>query len=178
MLTLLFCISILMLITGLVLHIAKGAYKDCKYNASTNNINKNKWLKLGKTAYINDLHCVFYTIGMILFVVITTSLIVVGNCYGACQIIDEQIAIYQEENTKIENTINEIISHYQEYETDVFNNAIEELNPTVIFSMYPELKSDQLVIKQIEIYNENNKEIKKLRKDKTIEKIFKWWLFF
>ena len=44
--------------------------------------------------------------------------------------------------------------------------------------MFPELKSDQLVIKQIEIYNENNRKKKKLRKDKTIERIYKWWLFF
>ena len=174
MLILLFCISILILATGLVLHIAKEAY----HGASTNDVNKSKWLKLGKTVYMNELHGIFYTIGIILFVVITTSLVVVGTTYGRCQIIDEQIAIYQEENTKIENTINEIVTNYQEYETDIFDNTIEELNPTLIFSMYPELKSDQLIIKQIEIYNENNKEIKKLRKDKTIEKIFKWWLFF
>lgn len=178
MLILLFCISILILATGLVLHIAKEAYNTYRHNTSTNDISKNKWLKLGRIAYMNDLHCVFYKIGVILFVVITTSLTVVGSSYGKCQIIDEQIAIYQEENTKIENTINEIVTNYQKYETDIFDNATKDLNPTIIFSMYPELKSDQLIIKQIEIYNENNKEIKELRKDKTIEKIFKWWLFF
>lgn len=178
MLILLFCISILILATGLILHIAKEAYDTYRYNCSTDDINKNKWLKLGKTVYMDDIHCVFYTIGIILFVVISGALIGVGTSYGKCQIIDEQIAIYQEENTKIENTINEIIINYQEYETNIFDNTTKDLNPTVIFSMYPELKSDQLVIKQIEVYNENNREIKKLKKDKTIEKIYKWWLFF
>ena len=177
MLILLFCISILILATGLVLHIAKEAYDTYRHNTSTNDISKNKWLKLGRTVYLGEIHCVFYTIGVILFVVITTSLALVGSGYGRCQIIDEQIAIYQEENTKIENTINEIITNYQEYETDIFDN-VADLNPTLIFSMFPELKSDHLVIKQIEIYNENNREIKKLRKDKTIERIYKWWLFF
>lgn len=177
MLILLFCISILILAAGLILHIAKEAYDTYRYNTSTNDIIKNKWLKLGRTVYLNELHTIVYTIGIILFVVITISLIRVGIIYGKCQIIDEQIAIYQEENTKIENTINEIITNYQEYEKDIFDNVVD-LNPTLIVNMFPELKSDQLVLEQIKIYNENNKEIKKLRKDKTIEKIYKWWLFF
>ena len=44
--------------------------------------------------------------------------------------------------------------------------------------MYPELKSDNLVTKQIELYVENNKQIKKLKSEKLDYNLMAWWLYF
>lgn len=44
--------------------------------------------------------------------------------------------------------------------------------------MYPELKSDELVSNQIDIYNSNNKKIKKLKLQKIENQKAKFYLYF
>jgi hypothetical protein len=44
--------------------------------------------------------------------------------------------------------------------------------------MYPDLKADTLVQKQIETYVANNNTIKELRTDKINGKVYRWWLYF
>ena len=48
----------------------------------------------------------------------------------------------------------------------------------VLIQMYPELKSNELVSKQIDIYNENNKKIKKLKLEKIKNQKAKFYLYF
>ena len=48
----------------------------------------------------------------------------------------------------------------------------------MLFSMYPELKSNELATKQINLYISNNAEIKKLKEAKLDYEVYKWWLFF
>lgn len=90
---------------------------------------------------------------------------------------DEKIDMYQEENTKIEQQIAEVVKNYQEYETDIFT----ELSPDsamAMISLYPELKSDKLVESQIEVYVENNKQIKYFKEQLISRSIVNWWLYF
>lgn len=58
--------------------------------------------------------------------------------------IDEKIAMYKEENTKIEKQIDTLVSNYMDYESDVYEKFKSESSITLV-SMYPELKSDKLV---------------------------------
>lgn len=78
---------------------------------------------------------------------------------------DQKIQMYQEENEKIEEDVNVIITQYMEHENETFDMSKIE-SSTVLIQMYPELKSNELVSKQIDIYNENNKKIKKLKLEK------------
>lgn len=88
-----------------------------------------------------------------------------------------KIEMYEEENTKIEKQIDTLVKQYMEYEGKTLAEFKSESSITLV-SLYPELKSDDLVSKQIEVYIENNNKIKELKEDKINMKIGKWLLYF
>jgi len=91
--------------------------------------------------------------------------------------LDSKIQMYTEENQKIEENIDVLVKQYMDYETDTFGELKNESSITLV-SLYPELKANTLVDKQISIYAENNINIKRL-KEKTINiSNYKWWLYF
>lgn len=93
------------------------------------------------------------------------------------KVIDQRIEMYQEENAKIEQQISETVKQYQEYESEIFTEVAPESAVTLV-ALYPELKSDTLVQKQIEVYLENNEKIKDLKEDKITGNVKRWWLYF
>lgn len=92
-------------------------------------------------------------------------------------VIDAKIEMYEEENTTIEKSIAETVTQYQNYEKEIFTEVVPESAVTLV-SLYPELKSDTLVQKQIEIYVENNSKIKELKEQKISGDVWRWWLYF
>lgn len=117
------------------------------------------------------------TIGIVGFIV--ALIVTICLCVGVSElkVIDEKIAMYQEENTRIETQIAETVQQYQQYESDIFKEVSPDSAITLV-SLYPELKSDTLVQKQIEVYVENNEKIKELKEDKISGSIKRWWLYF
>ena len=103
--------------------------------------------------------------------------IFLGISVSTGRIIDEKIAMYQEENNKIEKQIDTLVSNYMNYESNTYEKIKSESSITLV-SMYPELKSDKLVEEQISVYEENNKKIRELKEDKINLKVKKWWLYF
>ena len=91
--------------------------------------------------------------------------------------VDERIAMYQEENAKIEQQIAEIVAQYQEHEKDIFTEVSPESAMTLV-ALYPELKSDSLVASQIDIYVKNNEKIKELKVQQMNSNIYRWWMYF
>lgn len=91
--------------------------------------------------------------------------------------IDKKIAMYEEENAKIEQQIADMVKQYQEYETGIFTEVTPESSIALV-TLYPELKSDTLVQSQIEVYVENNKAIKELKSKAINAPIARWWLYF
>jgi hypothetical protein len=91
--------------------------------------------------------------------------------------IDKKIAIYEEENTKIEQQIADVVTQYQEYEAGIFTEVAPESAMTLV-ALYPELKSDTLVQSQIEVYADNNKQIKELKCKAINTSVIRWWLYF
>lgn len=92
-------------------------------------------------------------------------------------VVDDKIAMYQEENAKIEMQIAEAVEKYQDYESGIFGEVAPETSITFV-SLYPELKADTLVQKQIAVYVENNDKIKNLKETQINGKIYRWWLYF
>lgn len=107
------------------------------------------------------------------------ALVWVGVSVSELSILDDKIAMYQEENEKIESQIAEVVIQYQKYENDIFTDVAKN-NQDAMFlvTLYPELKADTLVAKQIEIYTNNNQKIKELKEQKLYGKVYKWWLYF
>ena len=111
------------------------------------------------------------------FCVLLVIAIFLGISVSNGRIIDEKIAMYQEENNKIEKQIDTLVSNYMNYESDTYEKIKSESSITLV-SMYPELKSDKLVEEQISVYEENNKKIREFKEDKINLKVKKWWLYF
>ena len=105
------------------------------------------------------------------------GLIVVSIHVKSLSVIDSRIEMYEEENTRIEQQIADVVEQYQKYETDIFREVAPESAVTMV-SLYPELKSDSLVQAQIEVYTENNKTIRDLRDKQIKGNVYRWWLYF
>ncbi len=105
------------------------------------------------------------------------ALIVLLVTVSRLKTIDLKIDMYQAENTQIENQITECIKEYQKYETEIFTEVAPDSAITLV-SLYPELKADELVKKQIEIYVANNQKIKELKEEKIMGDVYRWWTYF
>lgn len=120
---------------------------------------------------------IFQIIGTVVTIISTIVTIVLLVCVLNRVNIDKKIAIYEEENTKIEQQIADTVKQYQEYETGIFTEVAPESSITLV-ALYPELKSDTLVQSQIEVYVENNKTIKELKSSAINAPVYRWWLYF
>ena len=172
-------ILVFVLISALILTLGIWGWLRQKNFSYYGKNDKKPWdWRYRQACYDNEyLYCIFNFIGGILLGISLIATIVLGVDYSEVKIIDDKIALYQEENTKIEEQINIIVEKYQTYEKGTFENCKIE-DPTMVFVMYPELKSDSLVTKQIELYVENNKQIKKLKSEKLDYNLMAWWLYF
>ena len=117
------------------------------------------------------------TFGLILSVCFFVAIIVLGFVVKSLSVIDDRIAMYEEENARIEQQIADVVEQYQKYETDIFMEVAPESAMTMA-SLYPELKSDSLAQAQIEVYTENNKTIRELRDKQIKGNVYRWWLYF
>ena len=106
------------------------------------------------------------------------AIIVAGGSYSQVISIDEKITMYQEENAQIEAEIDEIVVAYLSHEQTVMENAKPPESVTAILLTYPELNSNAMVTKQIEIYADNKNQIKALKAEKLNLQVLRWWLFF
>lgn len=114
--------------------------------------------------------------------VITSLALVATLCLGIHvtegRIIDEKIALYEEENIKIEEQVATVVESYMSYEQETFDKVSIDGDPTFVVSLFPELKSDELVNSQIQLYQSNNSAIKQLKAKKLNIELCKWWLYF
>lgn len=110
--------------------------------------------------------------GLIIFAMICNIAIVVDG-----RVIDEKIQMYTEENEVIESQIEAVVTEYMNYEKETLTELKGDSAITLV-SLYPELKSDNLVMTQITTYQENNAKIKELKESEIDIKSAKWWLYF
>lgn len=120
---------------------------------------------------------IFQIIGTVATIISTIVTIVLLVCVLNRVNIEKKIALYEEENAKIEQQIADTVKQYQEYETGIFTEVAPESSITLV-ALYPELKSDTLVQSQIEVYVENNKTIKELKSSAITAPVYRWWLYF
>ena len=130
-----------------------------------------------KTGVDSDICFGISGIGMVVGFFAFLGLIIVGVNVKSLSVIDDRIVMYEEENTRIEQQIADVVEQYQKYETDIFMEVAPESAVTMV-SLYPELKSDSLVQAQIEVYTENNKTIRDLRDKQIKGNVYRWWLYF
>lgn len=144
-------------IIGIIAYIV---YKKCEYKYEHRDIRN----------ICESIYCVMAFIGGLSF---TIGLIMLG--FGAYA--KMSMPIYEEENAKIEEQVSEFVSKYTDYEKDTFKELKPETMQIMIMT-YPELKTNELVKKQIDVYVSNNDKLKKLKEDCNQYKIGKWLLYF
>lgn len=120
---------------------------------------------------------VFLLLSGISLVISLIATIVIGVNVSQLSVIDSQIEMYQEENTQIEQQIANVVCQYQQYETEIFTTVAPEDSISLV-ALYPELKSDTLVQKQIDVYVANNEKIKALKEKQINGRVYRWWLYF
>ena len=100
--------------------------------------------------------------------------------YLGFNIIDNKIEVLQQENAIIEQRVAETVKQYQDYETGIFTDATQDIGSDVVvlIERYPELKSNELVKQQLDLYIENNQEIKDLKLEQLKKYKYELWLFF
>ncbi|MCL1789884.1 MAG: hypothetical protein FWG40_00745 [Peptococcaceae bacterium] len=117
-----------------------------------------------------------------IFVTIVLTLVL---CYESCLLaykvktaytISQEIEMYQSENANIESNIDAAVEVYMQHEKDTFG----ELKPSAITlaTIYPELKSNELVQQQIQLHMDNNQKIKDLKTREIGVSRLRWLLYF
>lgn len=92
--------------------------------------------------------------------------------------VDKMIAMYEDENTKIETKIRETVRAYMEYEETTYEKLVADADLTTLVIKYPELNSNELVKTEIVTYKENNDKLKELKEKQINKSIMAWWLYF
>ena len=113
--------------------------------------------------------CLIITLGVALFHVAPE--------YKKLDYIDTKIEYLTEQNSQIDDEIKLIISSYQDHELE-FYKEFENVSSATLITLYPELKSNELVNKQLDIYFANQQEIKELELKKIDGGVIRWWMNF
>lgn len=92
--------------------------------------------------------------------------------------VNNQLEKYQNENAKIQSEMDKVVETYMEYKKDELGDLKIEGNNIYFVNMFPELKSDELIQKQIQIYMDNSQSIKDLEVRKNEISESKWLLYF
>lgn len=138
------------------------------------------YAKYGDELYSKDKEWIYQTlngIGAAGAIVSAIAALVLGVEISNRMVIDDKIALYRNENAVIEQQISDVVESYMDYEKETFAGVKSESAVTLV-SLFPELKSDTLVSKQIEVYTANNKKIKALEEEKLSYRPLAWWLYF
>ena len=91
--------------------------------------------------------------------------------------LDDKIAMYEQENAAIEQSVDVLVKDYYKHEFDTYSSLKPE-NAVLFASAYPELQSNELATKQLEIYVDNNNKIKELKEDQINLSKNRFWLYF
>ena len=91
--------------------------------------------------------------------------------------LDDKIAMYEQENAAIEQSVDVLVKDYYKHESDTYSSLKPE-NAVLFASAYPELQSNEIATKQFEIYVENNNKIKGLKEDQINLSRNRFWLYF
>ena len=132
---------------------------------------------LSNNSKLRDFHDGLCCVGLLFAVISILAGVIVGFEVTEASVLDARIAMYTDENERIEQQVAEVVRQYQQYETDIFTEVNPE-NAITLVALYPDLKSDSLVQSQIELYTENNRAIRSMKDENIKANTLRWWLYF
>lgn len=105
------------------------------------------------------------------------AMIILISCIVNGRVIDQKIELLENKNIEIENKVETSVKSYMEYEGNTLKDFKVDSYIQLV-NLYPDLKSDELIKSEIELYQENIKEVNKLRMEKINISNYKWWVYF
>ena len=125
----------------------------------------------------SDAGSTVFAISLVVLVVVIICCLFNVNKIVKANTLEQKITVYQEEMTNIENSINPVVQNYLDHEKETYT-ALTPDNAVIFASIYPELSSNEIVQKQLNIYNEYLISIKNLKLEIAEISTAKWWLYF
>lgn len=125
----------------------------------------------------SDAGATVFAISLVMLVVVIICCLFNVNKIVKANTLEQKIVVYQEEMTNIENNINPVVQNYLDHEKETYT-ALTPDNAVIFASIYPELSSNEIVQKQLNIYNEYLISIKNLKLKIAEISTAKWWLYF
>ena len=118
-------------------------------------------------------------LGLIIGFPSLVAILIAGGVYNYdSSTIDSRLAVIEEQNTTVLTQIEPIVQQALEYESSTYKDLKLDVNKLIIFAqMYPELKANSFLNKQIDIILANQEEIKRLKLAKASLNAFHFWLW-
>ena len=128
---------------------------------------------------INQYEEVLSSLGVGIFAVfLCVTAIAVGVYNYDKSTIDNRLAILEEQNQVVLSQIEPLVQHALEYESNTYTDFKLDANKIVAFTqLYPDLKANDFLNKQIDIILANQAEIKQLKLNKASLNAYHFWLW-
>ena len=91
--------------------------------------------------------------------------------------IDAKIEVCEQENARLESAITIVVKDYLDHEQITYSEMTNDTATTWV-SILPELQSNEIIIKQMNIIQENNAAIRGLKNDKINLGIWRFLIYF
>lgn len=113
-------------------------------------------------------------------VALASEIIIMGCLIGSIvngRVIDDKIKLIEKQNKDIEEKVEVTVKTYMNFEKDTLTEFKTDSYIQLV-NLYPDLKSNELIQNQINLYEKNNKKITELKTDKLNISNYKWWVYF
>jgi hypothetical protein len=103
---------------------------------------------------------------------------VIGGYNYQVSTIDNKLVVLEEQNQVVLSQIEPLVKHALDYESSTYKELKLDANKLIAFTqMYPNVKANDFLNKQIEIILTNQEEIKQLKLDKASLNAYHFWLW-
>ena len=107
------------------------------------------------------------------------AMLISGGIYNYdSSTIHSRLAVLEEQNTTVLTQVEPLVQQALNYESSTYKDLKLDVNKLIIFAqMYPELKANSFLNKEIDIILANQEEIKQLKLDKATLNAYHFWLW-
>jgi hypothetical protein len=107
------------------------------------------------------------------------ALLIAGGIYNYdSSTINSRLAVLEEQNTTVLTQVEPLVQQALDYESNTYKDLKLDVNKLIIFAqMYPDLKANDFLHKQIEIILANQEEIKQLKLNRASLNAYHFWLW-
>ena len=118
-------------------------------------------------------------LGVAIFIVfLFITVIVVGVYNYNKSTIEARLTVIEEQNQTVLAQIEPLVQQALKYEANTYKDFKLDATKVIVFTqLYPELKANSFLNKQIDIIIANQEEIKQLKLDKASLNAYRFWLW-